>query len=155
MGWFGYGIYDGDGTQSAHYDFIKQAKISKDQDEISEWLKVKRTSIPADKRHLLEDNIDLILKKMPKVKYWSEDKAIEWQMLAALFMDNKVKPLPVVYEHAISATEYLMGDHCDDFKVPSRRRQVLKNFKRKLKKSIEYYYPVVGPIKPQAISVKA
>ena len=32
MGWAGYGIYDGDGTQTCHIDFLKWAKVEKDED---------------------------------------------------------------------------------------------------------------------------
>jgi len=133
MGWCGYTIYSGDDTQTRHYDFIKWAKISKDDDEIGDWLELK-TKIPKDKRHLLTDNADIILKKMPKTKFWDEDKAIEWQMLLALYLDNKVIPPKIIYDNGILGTEYLMGEHAEDFDNPSSRKKNLRNFIARAKK---------------------
>lgn len=148
MGWSSYGIYGGDDTQSRHYDFIKWAKI-KGFDyayDSGGWLLINKTKIPKNQRQLLNDNFANILNKMlkqsfMKKKYMTENSALEWQMLAALFMDNDVQAPLLVYEKAMEGTNYLMGDHSDEFDNPSRRRQVLKYFNRKLKKNIEKYYP--------------
>lgn len=41
MGWLGNGIYDGDGTQSLHYDIIKWAKMRLSPEDISDCVQKK------------------------------------------------------------------------------------------------------------------
>jgi hypothetical protein len=135
MGWIGYGIYDGDGTQTSHYNFLTLSKCAKDDDEIldNNWLTVNGTKIPKDRQPIFISNVDKILKKMPKSKFWNEDSAIEWQMLLALFLDNKIYPPKIVFDKGILATEYLI-EHCsDDFDVPGFRKRALRNFIKKVK----------------------
>jgi hypothetical protein len=134
MGWYGYCIYCGDDTQTRHYDFFKWGKIASDY-EITEndWLTNKGTIIPKIYIDKFIKNIPLILKKMPKVKFWNEDNAIEWQMLLALFIDNNIKPPKEILSNGITATEYLMEEHAADFNNPSLRRKHLKNFIKKAK----------------------
>jgi len=138
MGWFGHGLYDGDDTQTQHIDFIKWAGVSKDDEEISKWLGIKKTKIPADRLRLLMTNATHILNHMPKVKpSWNEDNAIQWQMLLALYEDNDlIPPLSIIYVLGIKATKYLMEDHADDFDHPSQRRALLRNFIDRVKKRI-------------------
>lgn len=135
MGWAGYGIYDGDGTQTLHYDFLKWAGCAQNDDEIydGDWLTLNRTKIPKERRHLLKVNLNKVLKKMPSVKFWNEDKAIEWQMLLALFLDNKIEPPSVVKRNGILGTEFLMEEHSSEFDSPGSRRRVLRNFIKKAK----------------------
>ena len=136
MGWFGHGIYDGDDTQTRHFDFIKWAKIEKDREILFDWVGRRKTKIPKDKVHLLSENYELILKKMGKVsKYWDEFDAIEWQMLLALFIDNNVKAPEIIYEKGISATEYLIEKCSDDYNSPSQRRAALRNFIKRAEKN--------------------
>jgi hypothetical protein len=141
MGWSGYGIYDGDDTQTRHYAFLKWAKVSKDDEEICEWFSYRKTKIPNEKRNIISDNIDLILKKMPKITdrhgNVNEDSAIEWQMLAALFLDNKLKVPEKVYEMAKVGTNFLMGEHASYFKIPYLRIKKLRYFISKLDKNRE------------------
>lgn len=146
MGWAGYGIYDGDGTMSCHYDFLNFAKVSSDDNEIGNWMSLKGTILPKEKIPILQKNINLVLKKMPKIKLskteenWNtkdspgESNALEWQMLLALFVDNKVVPPKEVYDTGVKATLYLMGEHSDDFNKPGLRRKTLKNFVKKAEK---------------------
>lgn len=135
MGWSGYGIYDGDGTQTDHINFLVWAKCAR-QDTILDdgWLGYK-TIIPKDKISIFEKNIGLILKKMPKMKRVNEFNAIQWHMLLALFVDNKLKVPQVVMDNGILATDYLCGDHAADFDNPQSRRKVLKYFIKKALKS--------------------
>lgn len=130
MGWFGHNIYDGDGTQTVHYNFLKWAKCGT-EDQISEWLEYNKTIIPAEKIAIFQKNIDKVLKKMPKVKYWNEYAAIEWQMLLALFVDNKIPVPKLILEKGIDATYYLMQDDADEFDEPGKRRRCLKAFIKK------------------------
>ena len=130
MGWMGYGIYDGDGTQTCHYDYIKWAKIESDGDVICDWLTESGTIIPEDKVNLLKKNYKLILNKLKKPRHWDEYSAIYWQMLLSLFMDNNIKPPKVIYEVGIEATEYLQDDCSEDFDSPIKRRRELDNFIR-------------------------
>jgi hypothetical protein len=131
MGWFGYGIYDGDGTSSCHYDYIEWAGIEKDFELIGEMMSLRGTKVPEDKKHLLRKNAKDILKHLKTPKFWNEDNALDWQMLLALYVDNDIKPLKLIYENGMTATEYLMGEHASDFDKPATRRKRLKAFMEK------------------------
>lgn len=135
MGWFGYGIYDGDETQTAHIDFIKKLKIEKDTDIIHDMLTIKGTIIPDNKKVLLKKNYKKVFDKLSKYKFIpgrlhciDEYKAIEIQMFGALFLDNNVKMPFIVKKKVIEAVEFLLGYHADDFDNPRKRKNVLKNF---------------------------
>ena len=134
MGWTGYSLYDGDDTQTRHYDFIKWAGIEKDEEKIFEFLKLRKTKLPEDRKHLLTKNIKKILAKMPNDCY-SEDKAFDWHMLLSLFVDNNVKAPNIVYSNGIEATKYLGTCHAAEFNNPSARRRVLKNFMNRAEKN--------------------
>lgn len=132
MGWFGYGIYSGDNTQTCHYDFLEWLGFK--EKEIESWLGNK-TKIPKKHIETLKNGLAKIIKKMPKRKYFTEDSdAIEWQMLLALLLDNKIKPNKIIYEKGISATNYLMGKHADDFDAPPIRRAALRRFIKRAEK---------------------
>jgi hypothetical protein len=140
MGWCGHTNYSGDGTQTCHYDYLKWAKAGT-EDEIfeNEWLSLRKTKIPNDRIPIFIKNIDLVLKKMPKSKYWNEYSAIAWQMLLSLFLDNKIKECPkTVVEKGIEASEYLLGEHSAEFNSPSARRKSIKAFINKAKKFYEH-----------------
>jgi len=128
MGWFGYGIYDGDETQSCHYDYIRWAKVESKEEKIDKWLTLSGTILPEDKRHLLVTNSNLILKKLKKPKFWDEYSAVEWQMLLALFVDNNLAAPDSIYDFGVEATEYLMEQHAEEFDSPKKRRNELKKF---------------------------
>jgi hypothetical protein len=135
MGWGGHSNYSGDGTQTLHYNFLAWAKCAT-EDEImdQEWLKYRKTVIPKDKIPIFQKNIKKVIKKMPKSKYWNESNAIDWQMLLALFVDNKLPVPRVIFEKGLDATNYLMGEHSDDFENPGARRRCLRVFAEKAKK---------------------
>ena len=133
MGWFGYCIYCGDGTQTCHYSFLEWAKIKLDEDHKYDILTNKGTILSKDQWKLFQKNIDKVLKKMPKAKFWDENKAIEWQMLLALYVDHKTKPPAKIRKMGVEATEYLMGEHASEFYKPQNRRTVLINFIKKAK----------------------
>ena len=136
MGWCGYDIYDGDDTQTLHYDFLVLTKCAKNDDEIytGEWLGDK-TIIPDEKIPVFQANIDEVIKKMPKSKFWTEDSALEWQMLLALFVDNKLSVPKLIFEKGVEATEYLMTDDIiDSYTDPKERRRCLRRFINKAKK---------------------
>lgn len=137
MGWFGYNIYDGDDTQTQHLDFCKWAKLYKSDNDLSwqdEHLTECGTKLNKEEKKLFLENIDLVLKKMPKRKYYSEDDHMMWHMLLALFVDNKMKPPKIVKQKGTEAVQYLMGDHASDFCEPSRRRSCLRRFLEKVEK---------------------
>jgi hypothetical protein len=133
MGWCGYCIYCGDGTQTCHYNFIKWARIHLKTDDLMECMDEGGTILPKDKWKLFCKNIKNVLCKMPKAKYFNEYTAIEWQMLLALYVDNKTKPPAKIRKMGIEATEYLMGEHSSEFDKPQNRRRVLRNFIKKAK----------------------
>lgn len=136
MGWGGYGLYDGDGTQTCHYDFLIKSGAAKNDDEIydNDWLQYKRTVIPKDRINIFKNGMNKILKKKKTPMWWDEDKAIESQMLLSLYIDNKIKPPKIVKKLGIEATKYLMGNHASDFDNPSARRAVLRRFIEKVNK---------------------
>jgi hypothetical protein len=132
MGWFGHGIYDGDDTQTQHYTMISVTGCAT-EDEIyaGDWIGWK-TKIPSSKIQSFIDGIPKILKKMPACKFFNVDKALKWQMLLALFVDNKISPPDIIKRNGLLATEYLMGEDADDFTSPSGRRRVLRRFIKKV-----------------------
>lgn len=130
MGWCGYGIYDGDGTQTEHYSILEKMKFKEDQ--IESWMSLKGTIIPKEEQEKFFLNLPKI--KCKKPKFWNEDKAIFAQMLLSLFVDNKFHVPKEIKMAGLDATEYLMGDHCKEFNEPHKRRKVLKNFLLKAKK---------------------
>lgn len=135
MGWSGYGLYDGDGTSSNIYNFIKWATGLSDDEAYDACDEYGLGSMKVSKEHQFAflDNLPKVLKKMPKSKYFDEDTALEWQMLGAFFVDNKL-PIPhVVRTKVLYANEYLMGDHAADFDRPSQRRATLNRFKKRVK----------------------
>ena len=133
MGWFSYNIYGGDDTQTQHYTFLEKAGIKIDNYD-QDILSLRKTKIP-------QECLAKFIANLPKVKKFvgefrlslSEDKLIEHQMLAALLNDNNIVDKQV-YKNAMLATEILMGDHCESFSEPSKRRRVLKAFIARLSK---------------------
>jgi hypothetical protein len=88
-------------------------------------------------KEVLANNIDKVLKKMPKLNkfgFKDEYEAIDWQMLLALFVDNKLLPPKLIIDNGILATEYLLGEHADLFNEPSKRKAALRRFIKKVNK---------------------
>lgn len=136
MGWFGYGIYDGDETQTLHYYWLLKTKIAKNFDEAFEMVKKTRTIIPKNKINQFKKEMKKIIDKTKPPKSWNEDKALHYQMLLSLYLDNKLKPPAIVKKLGLEATKYLLNDHCDEFDNPSARRKVLKGFIERTKSLI-------------------
>ena len=141
MGWCGYGLYDGDETQTCHYDFMKWAGWKGDEDDLGDCLQYRKTKLTDDMKVLLANNIDKVLKKMPKLNkfgFQGEEDAIEWQMLLSLFSDNKLVPPKVVFDNGILATEYLLQHDCTlIFNNPAKRKAVLRGFIKRVKKMFD------------------
>jgi hypothetical protein len=134
MGWGGYGLYDGDETQTCHYDFMKWAGWKGDVDDC---LQLKKTKLTNDMKVLLAKNIDKVLKKMPKLnKFGFRDSqdAIEWQMLLSLFFDNKLLPPKIVFDNGVLATKYLLEYQSKEFDNPAKRKAVLRSFIKRVTK---------------------
>ena len=89
-------------------------------------------------KEVLANNIDKVLKKMPKLNkfgFQGELHAIEWQMLLSLFSDNKLVPPKIVFDNGILATEYLMqNDYTWAFNEPAKRKAALRGFIKKVRK---------------------
>ena len=134
MGWFGYGLYDGDDTQTCHLGFIKTAIPSLSKDEVYDFLGRRKTLIPVDLVPRFKKGIPSILKKLkaPNLARWNEDIAIDWQMLLALFVDNNLQVPYKVLVYGMLACYYLMGEHAADFNEPGRRRAHLRRFMKKV-----------------------
>jgi hypothetical protein len=137
MGWFGYGIYDGDDTQSLHYTWLVKIGVCRDLDDaIDSGIVGCTTKIPKNKIYLLIKNwrkIASSLSKKIETGEWDkhghdEGRALEWQMLLALFNDNNLKAPKLVFKMGIEGTKFLMGEHSSDFDRPSSRRATLKRF---------------------------
>lgn len=132
MGWFGHKNYDGDNTQTRHYDFLKWAKVYRRDVDIVNALSFGGTILPEEKALVLKKNLKLIVNKMPKKiignTYSNEDRALEWQMLLALLVDNSIKPTKRILKMSKEASEYLLGsDHSGGFTNPSLRRRHIRN----------------------------
>lgn len=134
MGWFGYGLYDGDCTQTCHIDFIKWAIPHLREDDAYDCLNSRRTILPEKYIKRFKKGIPHILGKIktPNLARWNEDLAIEWQMLLALFVDNNLKIPHKVLVYGILACHYLLGEHAKDFNEPSKRRASIKRFMKKV-----------------------
>ena len=135
MGWFGYGLYDGDETQTCHLTFIKQAIPSLKSDDIFDMLGSRKTKIP---QHLIPEFKKGIPNILRKIKFprnilaWDEDNAIEWQMLLSLFVDNNLGIPRKILVRGMLANHVLLGKHAEDFNEPSRRRAAIKRFMKKV-----------------------
>lgn len=155
MGWSGHRLYDGDGTQSTQVWFMsvagwkdtdavwKAMQLPLSDEEIVKRLKSGRRLLPfrstltQPMKECLVKNIDKVLKKMPKLTkfgFKNEGHAIDWQMLLALFSDNKLVPPKIVFDNGILATEYLLGTHANDFNEPAKRKAVLRRFIKRVRK---------------------
>lgn len=137
MGWYGYRIYDGDDTQCLHYNWLVEIGVCRDLDDaINSGIVGYTTKIPKDKIHLLIKNwrkiANSLSKKIKTGKYDKhgndEGRALEWQMLLALFNDNNLKAPKLVFKMGIQATNFLLGEHSSEFISPTNRRINLRRF---------------------------
>ena len=153
MGWSGYGLYEGDETQTSHLRFMKWAGW-KDEDALDDAISIGydkmlkftngeikkiiyKTKLTNDMKLMLSKNINKVLRKMPKLTkfgFKNEYDAIDWQMLLALFVDNKLLPPKLIIDNGILATEYLLGSHSDSFDEPHKRKAALRRFIKKVNK---------------------
>ena len=141
MGWSGYGLYDGDETPTSHHPFMEWAGW-KDEGAVGDAMTYTRrrggkTKLTNEMKEVLANNIDKVLKKMPKLNkfgFKDEYEAIDWQMLLALFVDNKLLPPKLIIDNGILATEYLLGEHADLFNEPSKRKAALRRFIKRVNK---------------------
>jgi hypothetical protein len=144
MGWLGYGLYEGDETQTRHIDFIKMAIPSLHEGHIMPMLGLKKTTIPKEYISSFKAGAPNILKKIkpPKNAFsFNEDKALEWQMLLSLFVDNNIKVPKNVLIYGTLASYFLMGEVASDFDEPAKRRSAIKRF---IKKVDENFITVVA-----------
>lgn len=133
MGWAGYGIYDGDGTQTCHYAMLNVLGISCD-DEIFRYMGEK-TVVSKEKQHLLTENVDKLIAALPDCEQFQDEyEAIEWHMALALYLDNDICPPKQILSRGIEAVYYLMGEHADNFNEPARRKQKLRAFLKRTEK---------------------
>ena len=132
MGWYGYGNYDGDVTQTQHIDFLKWAKVVKTDDQAMDCFSEKRTILSKEQKLILKKNVNLILKRLPKI-VGDEDWALQWQMLVALLVDNGIKPNRIIKIKFKEACNILLGEHSDTFENPSQRRKAIRNLMSRVK----------------------
>lgn len=134
MGWFGYGLYDGDDTQTYHIKFIKTAIPSLSINDILEFLHFRKTKIPDNFIAEFKKGVPHLLKKIktPTMMKWTEDNAIEWQMLLSLFTDNNLIVPHKVLVYGTLANYYLLGTHAEDFSEPAKRRSTIRRFMKKV-----------------------
>lgn len=144
MGWSDYGIYDGDCTKSLHFYFIYILGFNSflSTDQIEDIVSSKKTVVPKNLRYLLVKNYTrlekwLYSKYKDRKFFMNEDEALEWQMVLAFYLDNKVKPPKKIYEMGKSATEYLMGQHAEDFDNPSKRKARLRYFLKRAERAVK------------------
>lgn len=136
MGWSGYGLYDGDETQSCHINFIKWAIPSLNEEDIFDcFIGTRKTKLPKILTLSFKKGIVNILKKIrtPKNHFkWDEENAIEWQMLLSLFVDNNLKVPHIVLVNGMLASNYLLGEHASEFDEPTKRKATIKRFMKKV-----------------------
>lgn len=134
MGWFGYGLYNGDETQTCHLKFLCKAIPSLSEDEAFDCMKLNKTLIPKNLLSDFKKGIPLIFKgiKTPNLMRWDEYDAIEWQMLLSLFIDNDIAVPHKVLVYGLLACHYLLGEHSSDFNEPNKRRAAIRRFMKKV-----------------------
>lgn len=145
MGWFGYGMHDGDGTTTTQMALVKESGFEKNTplknggilDDIWQW--------DFENEQLANQVVQAVFEKWEKIekkvilnnknKYWNEDLAISYTMAADFFMLHKAPMPDGLLEKAKTATQYLIKEgHCDDFNEPMQRKSVLKDFFKNLEK---------------------
>jgi len=136
MGWFAYGIYDGDDTFTFQLCFLEDAGITDDrQDELAEMSKIKLTD--AEKK-LVKKALPKIIKKIESSNKFGDDCwMVDWQMLGDLCMNNKIKMLKKDVTSVAIAWKFLMGEHADDFDEPGKRKVQLRQWKKRWDKFVE------------------
>lgn len=160
MGWFGYGLEDGDSTTTTAITFLEKAKVvsndgeihlKKGMDEVY-GLSIRDMVLNDDALAKLYLNFDkafagilpkpvangsLKLKDVPTHRiyknYHEENVLIPIQMVALLFIANKARMPRNLLSMAKEANSMLINsEHTDDFDSPSKRRKVLRNFQKQL-----------------------
>lgn len=156
MGWFGYDLYDGDGTFTAQLEILEKAGIEKhriyEDDEsiychtcgqetekrIKAYNDMPTIELTSEHKKQLVKAYPKIVKylkvKQPKGVYDREDWAIGWQMFADLIVNNKLPMTKQIKDIATKANNWLATDeHCGDFNEPKERRMCVKAFGNKLR----------------------
>jgi hypothetical protein len=140
MGWMGYGLYDGDDTLSCQTEAIDIAIGGKNPTYLLENGKktdcysfLPKMKLDSSIREIIDKNYPLIKNKLNLSNHdLNESRAIAWQMLADLYMNQGMDMPPELIEKALEATEYLKKEHAEDFDNPSARKKVLNNFIKKI-----------------------
>lgn len=141
MGWFGYGIYDGDETQSFQISLLEKCKFTKTLkyedilNGLEPWVAdcSDPIRIPNEFKSRFKKKIPFLVKSLPNKKFWDDDSAIEWQMFGGLFVNSNIKIPKNIKKKVIDATEFLMAEHAELFDKPSERKKVLKKFLEEVK----------------------
>ena len=160
MGWFGYGLEDGDSTTSVAATFLEKAKVVSKDGEINLKKGIEDVFFLSIPEMVLKDedlaklylnfdkawagilpkpvaNGSLKLKDVPnhrKYKNFHEGNIlIPIQMTALLFIANKARMPRNLLSMAKEANLMLIdSEHTDGFDVPSKRRKVLRNLQKQL-----------------------
>lgn len=140
MGWCGYGIYDGDDTQTQHIDYIKKIILSiKEEDIFDLCLRYNKTIIPNKyKKEFIKNKSNILKHKYLKKKntiFWNEEDCIAWQMALSLFVDNKIKAPKEIYSKGVLATILLRDKYAEDFDDEKKRKSNLNRFLKKAKQN--------------------
>lgn len=157
MGWMGYGLYDGDGTITCNYDFLKNAGIKKERveeimDDVDGNEKFGAVVLRADDIDAVLGKFDKIIKGAARTGFVKvvnagiqdthssfDYEAVEWQMLGDLLMANKLPIHKGVADTVKAANAYLKGEHADDFSSPRRRRTAIDKFDQAFSRYAEEY----------------
>ena len=143
MGWFGYGMYDGDGTFTAQLYFLELAGIS--QDRIDDYYApMKKIKLSKEDKELFTKKLDKVIKnwkrEMRKDGYNKEDTGLEYMMLGDLMINNQIPIDLFLIADIVVNTKLLLNEHCDDFDYPAKRKATIKRFLKKLP-NVERKYP--------------
>lgn len=75
-----------------------------------------------------------VIKRLSKIKNPCETDLLEWQMIGAFFVENKLPITKDIKNSVLNATSWLKHEHASSFIHPHIRRKVLSNFETKLLK---------------------
>lgn len=142
MSYYSYSIYGGDETQTKQIDYMKHLKISKNEDVLLEYLKCYRTLVPKQFHDKFFMNFDSLFKKINK-NINNEDIALEWVLIAKLYIDNKLKFPKKLKEMSLKSINYLIDlliVNVEGWQRPSSRRKRLVKIKKQIQQRKIYNF---------------
>lgn len=158
MGWWGYGIYDGDGPLDCYLELLERSKMGEgpkssrtiELNDFSKkecWEMTPKDQVSHKELVKLYENYDKCLKALISPSFlkedadfkkllkkdFAEDNLIAFIVLSDFFILNKSEMPKGLKNIAIRSTELLLeSSHTKSFSSPQSRKRNLKNFLEKL-----------------------